>query len=90
MAIVQAGKTFTKDDIKYAAGNIASRLRDHFQQAEQFRTQMISFADADLIALGLTQAEVDAIKGLYNGDLPPIRTSFNNASWLTRLLGIGV
>ena len=51
-------------------------------------------ADADLIALTpldtLSQADVDAIKGFYNGDLPAIRTSFNASAWLPKLLGTGV
>ena len=90
MAIVQAGKPFNAADLKFAAGNIAAHLRDLFQQAEQLRGQLATMADADLVILGLTQAEVDAIKGLYVGDLPAIRTSFNSAGWLPKLLGLGV
>ena len=90
MSIVQAGKTFTATDVKSAAGNIASHLRDHLQQAENFRAQLASFADADLVTLGLTQDEVDAIKGVYIGDLPAIRTSFLASGWLPKVLGLGV
>ena len=88
--IVQAGKTFDAADIKFAAGNLASHLRDHFQQAEQFRAQLVTMADADLVTLGLSQDEVNAIKGFYNGDLPAIREDFNGASWLPKLLGLGI
>ena len=90
MALVQAGKKFTAAEMKALAGDLASHLRDHLADADQFRSQLASFVDADLVALGLTQPEIDAIKGFYIGDLPPIRTSFLASSWLTRLLGLGV
>ena len=94
MAIVQAGKQFTAAQTKALAGDIASHLRDFFQQGEQFRLQLVTFSDADLIALGLTQPEVDAIKGFFTGagagDLVDLRNRFAGSGWAPKLLGLGV
>lgn len=90
MAIVMAGKVFDKDDVKEAAGNIAAHLVNFAQQGTNFSTQLQTMQDADLITLGLTQSEVDAIKGFFVGDLPTITTALQNSIWIKKLLGIGV
>lgn len=90
MAIVQAGKQFDKDDVKETAGNIASHLVNFTQQGTNFSTQLQTMQDADLITLGLTQDEIDAIKGFYVGDLPAIYTALQNSTWIKKLLGTGV
>jgi hypothetical protein len=90
MAIIQAGKQFTAADIKLTAGNLAAMIVDHAQSGQDFGGQLSTMADADLIALGLTQAECDTIKGFYNGELPAIITSIKNSYHLRSLLGLGV
>jgi hypothetical protein len=90
MPIVQAGKTFTKDDLKQTAGNLASMIRDHVQSGLDFKTQLESWPDADLVALGLAQDEINAIKGFYVGDLPAIANLLSASSWIKQLLGTGV
>jgi len=90
MAIVQAGKTFTKDDLKQTAGNLAALIRDHVQSGLDFKTQLESWPDADLVALGLAQDEINAIKGFFVGDLPAIANSLAASTWIKQLLGTGV
>lgn len=94
MAIVQAGKQFTAPDVKVLAGNVVSHVRDFLQQGEQFRLQLTTFGDADLVALGLSQPEIDAIKGFFTGagagDLVDLRNRFLASAWAPKLLGLGV
>ena len=45
---------------------------------------------SDLIELGLTQPEIDAIKGFYIGDLPAIAAALQASTWIKQLLGTGV
>jgi hypothetical protein len=90
MAIVQAGKQFTKDDILQTAGDLASMLVDHAQSGTDFGSQISTMADADLIELGLTQEQVSAIKGFYTGELPPIVQLIKDSFFLRSLIGLGV
>lgn len=90
MAIVQAGKQFTAGSTKETAGNLATHLRDFLHLSMNFKSQLESFVDADLVTLGLTQAEVDAIKGFFIGDMPSINAAFAASAWVRKLLGSGV
>jgi hypothetical protein len=89
MPLVQAGKTFTAADVKATAGNLAAYLRDYLQNGNDFRIQLESWPDADLITLGLTQEEINAIKGFYVGDLPALYNLFAGSVWVKQLLGTG-
>jgi hypothetical protein len=90
MAIVQAGKQFTAEDLKRTAGDTATFIRLYLQNATDFRIQLESMPDADLIVLGLTQEEINAIKGFYIGDIPAIVAAFTGSTWVKQLLGTGV
>jgi len=90
MAIVQAGKTFTAADLQAMAGNLASILSDTAQNGLDLKKQLESWPDADLITLGLTQEQINAIKGFYIGDLPAIATALSNSTWIRQLIGLGV
>jgi hypothetical protein len=90
MSIVQAGKQFTADDVKRTAGQVASILTDYVQQGAEFRIQLESWPDPDLIELGLSQPEINAIKGFYVGDLPAIAAQLQASTWIKQLLGTGV
>jgi hypothetical protein len=90
MAIVQAGKQFTKEDLQQTAGNLASMIRDHVQSAGDFARQLESWPDPDLIALGLSQEQINAIKGFYIGDLPALQADLLNSQWIKQLVGLGV
>jgi len=90
MPITQAGKQFTAGDLKATAGTLASLLRDVSQDGLDFKVQLETWTDADLIALGLAQAEIDAIKGFFVGDLPAIAAALQASTYIERLLGTGV
>jgi hypothetical protein len=90
MAIVQAGRPFTIDDIQRTAGDTAAMLRTYLINANNFRIQLESWPDADLIALGLTQEEINAIKGFFVGDVPGMYNAFAASTWVKQLLGTGV
>jgi len=90
MAIVQAGRTFTVEDLKRTAGSLASLITTGVQDGGDFRVQLESWPDADLITLGLSQEEVNAIKGFFVGDLPAVANLLASSVWIKQLLGTGV
>jgi hypothetical protein len=90
MAIVQAGKQFTKEDLQRTAGDLASMIRDHIQSGMDFKIQLESWPDPDLVILGLTQEQVNAIKGFYIGDLPGLQNLLAQSVWIKQLVGTGV
>lgn len=90
MAIVQGGRQFTADDIQRTAGEHAGLIRDAIQRGDNFRVQLESWPDADLVAMGLTQDEVNAIKGFFVGDLPAFVNLLKNSQWIKQLIGTGV
>ena len=69
---------------------VASMLRDISQDGLDFKTQLETWPDADLIELGLSQDEINAIKGFYVGDLPAIAAALQASTWIKQLLGTGV
>jgi hypothetical protein len=90
MAIVQAGRQFTADDLKRTAGNLAGVLTQAVEDGQGFRVQLESWPDPDLIELGLSQSEINAIKGFFVGDLPMIGAQLQASTWIKQLLGTGV
>jgi hypothetical protein len=90
MPITQAGKQFTSADLKATAGNLAALLLGVTQDGGDFSTQLQSWPDADLITLGLSQDEINAIKGFFVGDLPAIAASLQASTWIKQLVGLGV
>jgi hypothetical protein len=90
MAIVQAGKQISADQIQQTAGDLAAVLRDTVQRGNSFRIQLESWPDADLIEMGLSQEEINAIKGFFVGDLPGIANLLTASTWIKQLLGTGV
>lgn len=90
MPIVQAGKQFTASDLKQSAGDLAEAIRNQLTHAESMRVQLESMPDADLVTLGLSQDEINAIKGFYVGDVPTMANAFKASTWVKQLLGTGV
>jgi hypothetical protein len=90
MPITQAGKQFTAADLKATAGNLAAMFTGIAQDGLDFKTQLETWPDADLIELGLTQDEINAIKGFFVGDLPAIAAALQASTWVKQLLGTGV
>jgi hypothetical protein len=90
MAIVQAGKQFTAEDLQRTAGELAALVRDGATRGMQLKAQLETWPDADLIALGLAQEEINAVKGFYIGDVPAIYNLVTGSTWIKQLLGTGV
>jgi len=90
MAIIQAGRQFTAEQLQADAGSVAAMVRDAVQRADNLRAQLESWPDADLITLGLSQEEVNAMKGFYVGDMPAIRDLLKASTWMKQLLGTGL
>jgi hypothetical protein len=90
MAIIMAGKQFTADQIQQTAGDLASLIRDAIQRGDAFRIQLETWQDADLIVLGLTQDEINAVKGFFIGDLPALKDALVASTWIKQLIGTGV
>jgi hypothetical protein len=90
MPIIQAGKQFTAADLQQTAGNLAAMIRDHVQDGTDLATQLQTWPDADLVALGLAQEQIDAIKGFYIGDLPALQAALAASTWIKQLIGLGV
>lgn len=90
MPITQAGKQFTAADLKSTAGTLAALLTGAAQDGLDFKTQLETWPDADLVTLGLTQDEINAIKGFYVGDLPAVASALQASTWVKQLIGTGV
>jgi hypothetical protein len=90
MAIVTAGRPVSGDDLKATAGRLAVMIRDGVQDGNAFRVQLESWSDPDLVTLGLSQDEINAIKGFFVGDLPQITALLQASTWIKQLLGTGV
>jgi hypothetical protein len=89
MAIVQAGRQFTAADLERTGGQLATAIRNALQEADNYRLQLESWPDADLIELGLDQPQINAHKGFYTGDLPALVDAFAASAWVKQLLGTG-
>ena len=90
MPIVQAGKQFTAETVLQTSGNLAAMLVDTVQSGSDFGGQMNTMADADLVALGLSQEQIAAIKGFYVSELAPIAALIRDSFFLRSLIGLGV
>ena len=90
MAIIQGGKQFTAEDLQRQAGDLASLMRDTVERSNNLKVQLETWPDADLIALGLAQEEINAIKGWFVGDIPAVTTMVRGSTWIKQLLGTGV
>lgn len=88
--IIQAGKQFDAAKLKYDAGQIAATIFGSIQDGTQIGTQLATWPDADLITLGLTQEEINALKGFFTGDLPGIANLLKQSTWIKQLLGTGI
>ena len=90
MAIIQGGKQFTAEDLQRQAGDLASLMRDTVERSNNLKVQLETWPDADLIALGLAQEEINAIKGWFVGDIPALTNLVRGSTWIKQLLGTGV
>lgn len=89
MPLVQAGKQFTAEDLELTAGQLALLIRNALQQGDNYRIQLESWTDGDLMELGLTQEQINAQKGFFVGDLPALVSAFAASAWVKQILGTG-
>jgi hypothetical protein len=90
MPIVMAGKQFNAWDLKSLAGDLAGRLREAAYACAVLQAQLQSWSDADLVALGLTQAEINALKGFFISDVQHVQAAIAASPWLKQIVGLGV
>jgi hypothetical protein len=90
MPIIQAGKQFTAASLKETAGNLASMMADTIQSGTDFASQIASWTDEDLVALGMTAEEAAAVRGFYVSELPAVKTALESSFFLRSLIGLGV
>jgi hypothetical protein len=90
MPIIQAGKQFTAASLKETAGNLAAMMTDTIQSGTDFASQIASWTDEDLVALGMTPEEAAAVRGFYVSELPAVKTALESSFFLRSLIGLGV
>jgi hypothetical protein len=90
MPIVMAGKQFNAWDVKSLAGDLAGRLREAAYACAVLQAQLKSWADADLVALGLKQDEINALKGFFISDVQHVQAALAASPWLKDIVGLGV
>lgn len=84
------GIPYTAADIRAAVGSISNALRVDIARADNFKASLAGIVDADLISLGLTQAEIDIIKSTFNVELPTISTPFKSLIFIKKCWGLGL
>ena len=92
-----AGIVVTKQEVDAAAGSIARDLHGIVARATELKAWLDGKTDADLIALGYVQADVDAIRSafadaaqlgaIYNGSAA-LAVAKNFGTFLKRLAGL--
>jgi len=85
-----AGTSPTAADIQYAAGQVALNLKKAFADAVSLNEFFLRSADADLVALGLTQTDVTLLKTAF-ADLAYMKASaFDSSTFVKQLWGLGI
>lgn len=74
-----SGISVTKADVNSAVGVCARTMFSAVQQIRQHKTWLDTQTDANLIALGFVQAEVDQIRSAMT-DLDKLRTIFEGTA----------
>lgn len=73
------GYTISKADVNNRAGNVAIAIRNDLREAAAFKAWLDTQADADLVALGFVQAEVNTLRSAF-GDLNQLETIYTGAA----------
>ena len=74
---------YAAQDVRAQAGSLAVQTFDLMSRVGQFKAWLDSTPDADLLAKGLTQAEVTNIKSAF-ADLAVVRGVFNGTASATQ------
>ena len=75
---------YTADDVRSTAGQLAVQTFDLLSRLDQFRTWLSGTPDADLLAKGLTAAEVANIKSSYVSDMGDLLAVFQGSAATTQ------
>lgn len=79
---MSVGLPANKADWDNRSGSLAVQLRDTFAAIQRFRTLLVATPDANLIALGYVQAEIDTMKSAYL-DLDQLAQVYNGTATRT-------
>jgi hypothetical protein len=75
---MSVGFAAAKADYDQRAGGLAMALRDDLARIAAFKAHLDTRTDANLIALGFTQGEVDTLRSAF-GDLDQLRTIYEGS-----------
>ncbi len=90
MGDCMVGIQVSKTQINATAGEIAAKLKAQFDDAVALNEFFLRTANADLLELGFTQAEIDVLKSAL-ADLAYMKgTSFDASAFVKQLYGMGV
>ena len=85
-----AGKVVLLTDLQDACGRIALMLKTGFQDAVDVNAFLLAHTDSELIALGMTQADVTLIKSAF-ADLAYMKAAaFDASPFVKQLWGLGI
>lgn len=70
-----AGYIVTADNVNNRAGSVAALVRDALEEAAAFKAWLDTKPDADLVTLGMLQADVTTVKSAM-GDLNQLQTIY--------------
>jgi hypothetical protein len=79
---VAVGFAALKTDVDARSGQLALTLRDTLRQVQLFKAWLDTQTDAQLIALGYAQGDVDKLRSAYV-DLDQLRTVYEGAGTRT-------
>lgn len=84
------GESITQGQLNQAAGTVTLELKRNYDRAVAINEFLLRTSDADLIALGFTQAEVTTIKSAF-ADLAYQKTqAFDSSTFVKQLYGLGI
>jgi hypothetical protein len=85
-----AGANPSAADIQFAAGKITLALKLNYDDAVAFNGFLLRHTDAELVALGIPEADVAILKSAF-ADLAYQRdTAFNSSNPVKLLWGLGI
>ena len=76
---MSAGNPQTMNDWNYRSGSLAVQLRETLHMIAVFATELGAITDADLIALGFVQADVNTLRSAI-GDANDLATIFGGGA----------
>ncbi len=85
-----AGISPSAADIQYAAGHTALKLKLAYEDAVSINDFLLATSDADLVTLGISQADVTVLKSAFADLAYQKGASFDSSQPVKRLVGLGI